>query len=136
MKLPFLKVFIIFFNFALFSHECWAINQQTSKEDKLPVLTEKGYKIIKNQSKENILSESIIKSNSYSIKDKTLEAVNIIEDISMKEISSLVTKIRGNLCPQNPTGSYEVWLQIAAGTSTVIINASGETGIKAIINCP
>jgi len=119
-------------------------------EEKLPVIINRGYKIVDENNIQALLEDedrkfsSIEKSNLSAAKEmitrnskqnKRLVPVEEKADIDYGKISKLVSSIRNELCSVNQGGSYEVWLQVEGGASGIFVSASAQTGIKAIINC-
>lgn len=106
-------------------------------QEKLPVIINKGYKIVGENNIQALLEHEDRKPSPMgrlSLGAAILEKEKV--DIDYGKISKLVSSIRDKLCSVNQEGSYEVWLQVEGGASLgVFVSASAQTGIKAIINC-
>lgn len=66
--------------------------------------------------------------------EKTNGFVSNENKIQYKKIEQLVMEIRNRLCNVNPHGSYEVWLSFR-GSAGILVSATAETGMKAVIKC-
>ncbi len=107
------------------------IQDVKESEEKLPVIINRGYKVLDGKSVQEFAYDNAISN----LKKDRLVPIEEKADIDYGKISKLVSSIRSKLCSINQDGSYEVWLQVEGGASGVFVSASAQTGIKATINC-
>ncbi len=130
------------------SEKCLA--DMSESHEKLPVIINRGYKIVGEENLQALLGGENRKSSSIGELNReeagkmrtpnTKQGTRVVPveektNIDYGKIGDLVSLIRSKLCSVNQEGSYEVWLQVEGGASGVFVSASAQTGIKAIINC-
>lgn len=109
-------------------------NPPINYNDKFPVLVDKKYAEISNLEKKSHHSEYEYRDKAIFEGEKKQERLEI-DYIKYEKIKEFIIKFKQQLCSVNKNGAYEIWLQTEIGAGGVFVNATAQTGIKAIINC-
>lgn len=144
------KITYILFFISINTNNSIANQDVRTEAPTIPVMINKGYKVI-TKTPENLSTKTNPK-NSFKLYSqpqalfpygeypsdntigKFLIPQNEEHNIAYTSIGEKIKSVRKYLCEVNENGSFEVWFEFTV-SGGVFVSASGQSGLKAIINC-
>ena len=140
------KITYILFFITINTNSSIANQDVRTEAPTIPVMINKGYKVI-TKTPENLSTKNSFKPHSQpqalfpygefpsdNTIGKSVIPQNEEHNIAYNSIGEKIKSVRKYLCEVNENGSFEVWFEFTV-SGGVFVSASGQSGLKAIINC-